>query len=351
MRVVGSAGLRYSGLAAGQRLAKEDALVALSVSVEGLFGLAWPAWKRLIQRVEELGFTGLYLSDHFHLDAVVAGDSLEMVVALTYLADHTEHVRFGPMVAPLSFRDPVMLARQAAAVDALSGGRMVLGLGTGWSASEHSMFGYDLGDLPARFARFEEGLTVITRLLDSDEPIDFEGQHYRLQGALLPGPKRPGGPPVLIGGAGPKRTLPLVARFADEWNAVGGNVFLGPNEFRELAARLDRLLLAAGRRPEEVRRSLMVPVVCWRTSSELEDRLRPFRLDPDWRSQSTDQLLETLSTIPAILGDPGEVVEQILEFEAAGVQELIVQWFGVDDVEGLELLAAEVMPRLARASV
>jgi hypothetical protein len=101
-----------------------------------------------------------------------------------------------------------MLARQAAAIDALSGGRLVLGLGTGWMEREHTMFGYALGDVPTRFTRFEEGLEIITRLLRSSEPVDFEGQFC---------------------GTGPKRTLPLVARYANAWNAH----VIGPEELRE----------------------------------------------------------------------------------------------------------------------
>ena len=196
-----------------------DAVVELSISAEGLFGLTWPSWKRLVRKVEDLGFAGLYLSDHFLLNDPPDCPSLELIVALTHLADSTERIRFGSMVAPLSFRDPVMLARQAAALDDLSGGRMVLGLGTGWSDDEHAMYGYELGDVPTRFQRFEEGLSVITQLLRGDSPVTFTGTFFRLKNAMLSGPRSTGGPSIMIGGSGPKRTLPLVARFADVWNA------------------------------------------------------------------------------------------------------------------------------------
>lgn len=106
-------------------------MVKLSIAAEGLFGLTWPQWKRLVTTVEDLGFHGLYLSDHFLLPEPPDYPSLELITALTWLADHTERVRFGPRVSPISFRDPVMLARQAAAIDDLSGGRMSLGLGAG----------------------------------------------------------------------------------------------------------------------------------------------------------------------------------------------------------------------------
>jgi alkanesulfonate monooxygenase SsuD/methylene tetrahydromethanopterin reductase-like flavin-dependent oxidoreductase (luciferase family) len=178
--------------------------------------------KRLLTAIEQLGFAGLFLSDHFLLQESPTQPSLELVVALAYLADHTQRVQIEPMVSPLSVRDPVMLARQAAALDDLSGGRMILGVGAGWNEPEHQMFGYALGDIATRMARFEDGLEIITRLLRSTDPVSYEGRFFQLRDALLlPRPQRPSGPPILIGGNGPRRTLPLVARYADSWNAIG----------------------------------------------------------------------------------------------------------------------------------
>ena len=321
-------------------------MVELSISTEGLFGLTWSAWKRLVRAVEDLGFAGLYLSDHFVLPEPPDQPSLEMVVALTYLADHTERVRFGPMVSPLSFREPVLLARQAAALDDLSDGRMVLGLGAGWMEREHAMFGYDLGDVAMRFARFEDGLEVITRLLRSDDPVDYEGRFFRLREAVLPAPRRPDRPPVMIGGKGPRRTLPLVARFANVWNAQ----LLDPDQLRARSIALDELVRAAGRHPRDVRRTFTTPVICGRTSAELEKRLQGGRRRSRWADLPLDQLLDNLRGWPAIIGTPEEVVDQIRAYEAAGVVEVIAQWPGVDDIEGLEVLAAEVLPRLALAT-
>src|SRR4028118_102627 len=117
-----------------------------SITIEGWFGRQGPAWQRLVQAVEDLGFAGMYLSDHSIMPAPPDYPSLEMIVALTYVADHTDRIRFGSMVSPLSIRDPILLARQAAALDDLSDGRMVLGVGTGWAQREHTIFGYELGD-------------------------------------------------------------------------------------------------------------------------------------------------------------------------------------------------------------
>jgi F420-dependent oxidoreductase-like protein len=194
---------------------------AISIMIEGQDGLTWPRWQKLAAEVESLGYAGLFRSDHFTNSEPPDKDSLEMIVSMTYLAASTQRIHFGPMVAPFSFREPTLLARQAASIDDLSGGRLILGLGAGWQDREHRLFGFDLGDVPTRMARFEEGLEVVTRLLKSDEPVTFEGRFYQLHGAtLLPRPARPGGPRIAIGGNGPKRTLPLAARYADMWNGV-----------------------------------------------------------------------------------------------------------------------------------
>jgi alkanesulfonate monooxygenase SsuD/methylene tetrahydromethanopterin reductase-like flavin-dependent oxidoreductase (luciferase family) len=185
-------------------------LIEVAIFLEGQNGLNWPRWQRLASTVEHLGFKGLYRSDHFTNHNPPDKDSLELWISLAWLASHTQRIEFGPLVTPLSFRNPALTARMAAAVDDLSGGRLVLGLGAGWQVREHTNYGFDLLELPERFDRFEEGLEVVTRLLHSDTPVDFQGKYFRLvEGILLPRPQRPGGPPILIGGRGPQRTLSL----------------------------------------------------------------------------------------------------------------------------------------------
>src|SRR5579859_6669129 len=117
----------------------------IAIMIEGQMGLNWARWKQVTAAVEQLGFQGLFRSDHFTNPEPPDGDSLELLVSLTYLADHSSTIHFGPLVAPISFREPVMLARQAAAIDDLSGGRLILGLGAGWQEREHRLYGYQLG--------------------------------------------------------------------------------------------------------------------------------------------------------------------------------------------------------------
>jgi alkanesulfonate monooxygenase SsuD/methylene tetrahydromethanopterin reductase-like flavin-dependent oxidoreductase (luciferase family) len=218
----------------------------------------------------------------------------------------------------------------------------VLGLGAGWLEREHDMFGYALGNVPTRMARLEEGLEVITRLLRSDVPTSYEGRFFRLHEAVLPGPRRAGGPPVMIGGSGPQRTLPLVARYADAWNAQ----LVSPEQLRERMALLDELILRAGRQPADVRRTLSVPILCGRTRAELEERVRGWRRYSKFADLPLDGILDWCRQWPAIVGTPEEVVVQIGAYADAWITEVAVHWFGVDDLEGLEGLAAEVLPSL-----
>lgn len=272
----------------------------ISLMIEGQMGLTWPRWQRIVAEAEDLGFAGIFRSDHFTNPSPPDSESLEMIVSLTYLASHTTRVHFGSLVAPLSFRNPMLLARQAAALDDLSGGRMILGLGAGWQEREHETFGFELGDVPTRIRRLTEGLEVITRLLNSDEPVSFDGQFYHLRNAiLLPRPQRPGGPRILVGGNGPKRTLPLVAQYADIWNGV----MMRPDQFRERMTILDTLLVKAGRQPGDVRRTMMYG-----------------------QFQGYDTLIDLLP-----------------EYAAAGMEEIMVQWLDLDNIDGLRSFARRIM--------
>jgi F420-dependent oxidoreductase-like protein len=308
-----------------------------SLMIEGQAGITWPRWRRLAQLAEQLGFFGLYRSDHFTNSNPPDMDSLEMVVSLTYLASHTQRIHFGPLVAPLSFRDPVMLARQAMAIDDLSGGRTILGVGAGWQEREHSLFGYPLADVETRFARLEEGLQVITQLIHNDQPVNFNGRFFKLSSAqLLPRPARP--TPVLVGGNGPARTLPLVARYADIWNAVG----IDSETFKQRNARLDEFLAANGRQPAQVRRTIMLPVMTWKTGADRQQRLEQLRRAvPVYASFSDEDILNRWHTnMAAITGLPDDVGIRLQAYQAAGVEEVMMQWLAVDDEAGLEALAS-----------
>lgn len=307
-------------------------MIEVAIMIEGQNGLNWPRWQRIATAVEELGFAGLYRSDHYTNARPPDRDSLELWVSLTWLASHTRRIEFGPLVSPVSFRHPTMTARMAAAVDDLSGGRLHLGLGAGWQEREHTNYGWDLLDVPRRFKRFEEGLEVISRLLTSDEPVDFEGEFFRLREAiLLPRPQRPGGPPILVGGNGRERTLPLAARYASIWNAV----YIPPDQFVELNARLDELLEASGRQPADVARTLMTGCLFGRDDAEVRQKLG-----------ARNRTFEGARALGIIVGTVSQIVDQLGELADAGVERVMLQWLDLDDLDGLEALAQGVLPQL-----
>ncbi|MBN2148604.1 MAG: LLM class F420-dependent oxidoreductase [Anaerolineales bacterium] len=303
-------------------------MIQTAIMVEGQNGLNWLRWQHLAQTVEELGFAGLYRSDHFTNANPPDLDSLELWVSLTWLASHTRRIEFGPLVSPISFRHPTMTARMAGAVDDLSNGRLTLGLGAGWQEREHHNYGWELLDLGPRFERFEEGLQVITRLLHSEQAVNFAGKYYQLHEAiLLPRPARQGGPPILIGGNGKKRTLPLAARYAQEWNAV----FISPREFQRLNALLDQLLAELDRPTASVKRSLMTGLFYGSNEAEVEqvvaDRTHGKRTAEELRQKGL------------VVGTPEQVKEQVDLYAQAGVQRIMLQWIDLDNLDGLEALA------------
>lgn len=308
-------------------------MIEIGIMIEGQNGLTWPRWKRLAKLVEDLGFVGLFRSDHFTNASEPDKSSLELWTSLTWLASHTRSIEFGPLVSPVSFRHPTFTARFAAAVDDLSEGRLILGLGAGWQEREHHLFGHDLLDTSARFDRFEEGLEVITRLLNSDEPATFEGKYFQIRDAqLLPRPQREGGPPILIGGNGPKRTLPLVARFADEWNSL----FIPPQKFKELNNKLNQLLNEEGRDPGQVRRSMMTGCVFGESDRDVSAKVKD---RTDGKYTPDDFLKRGL-----IVGTSQQILDQLDRLADAGVQRVMLQWLDLDDLDGLKAMAAGILP-------
>jgi F420-dependent oxidoreductase-like protein len=304
-------------------------MLEIAIMIEGQNGLTWSRWQKIVCLVEELGFVGLYRSDHFTNSNATDLESLELWTSLTWLADHTKRIEFGPLVTPFSFRHPVFTARMASAVDDLSDGRLTLGLGAGWQEREHQLFGFDLLDMKPRFERFEEGMQVVTRLLQSDEPVTFDGHYYQLRGAtLLPRPQRKGGPRILIGGDGEKKTLPAVVRYATEWNCV----MLLPEIFAQKNTLLTEMLSAAGRKPEAIRRSMMTGCVFGKDDVALNEKLLA-------RKRSLDEL----HARGIVAGNSSQVKEQLAVLETAGLQRIMLQWLDLDDLDGLEALAKAVL--------
>ena len=302
-------------------------MIDVGLMIEGQMGVNWPRWQAIAQAVERAGFAGLYRSDHFTEPEGPHLDALELWTSLTWLATNTSRISFGPVVSPVSFRDPRIAAWQAAAVHGLAPGRLRFGLGAGWNEREHEEWGFDLLGLDARFQRFAEALEIVTRLLRTEGPISFRGEFYELDGAeLVPNPVSLGSLPIVIGGNGQRRTLPLAARFADEWNGV----YLSADGFRERSRLLDDLLRDVGRQPGEVRRTMMTRVIFGRDEDQVTERLA---------GDSADELRGK----GQIVGTAGQIPAQLRELEAAGVQGVMLQWVDdVDDIEGITALGRAI---------
>jgi alkanesulfonate monooxygenase SsuD/methylene tetrahydromethanopterin reductase-like flavin-dependent oxidoreductase (luciferase family) len=187
----------------------------LGVMIESQEGVGWNEWKNIVQWTEDMGFESLWRSDHFFSfsNETRTVDSLDTMIAHAYTAAASSRIRFGPLVLSMTFRHPAILARMAAAVDQLSGGRFVLGIGAGWNVAEHEAYGIDLPPLKQRMDNLEESVQVIKALFEN-ESANYQGKIYTLKDAPM-NPKPAQKPmSLLIGGGGVKRTLRIVAKYA-----------------------------------------------------------------------------------------------------------------------------------------
>lgn len=310
-------------------------MAEIGIMIEGQEDMTWERFFRLAEAVEELGFSHLFRSDHLTgIFGYPERASLALWPSLTALAMRTERIRFGPMVCPITFRHPVMVAKMAAAVDQLSDGRLDLGIGAGWNDMEHKMFGIDYPRYGVRLEMLDEAATAI-KLLWSGGPVTFKGQYYQLEEAQNhPGPAQTK-PTLIMGGKGEK-TLKMVAKHATEWNFAYGGV----DFFKEKSQELDDNCAAIGRDPSEICRSMMAPFVIGHDEAAVQKRI-------DAQCQMFPHLPSTLTEwIEAGFtgGTSSQVIERLKEFEAAGVERFMLQHNDLDDIASLELLAKEVLP-------
>ena len=204
----------------------------------------------MARTAEGVGFDSLWVGDHLLYDLPGGGarGPWEAWTALAALAAATERVELGPLVASTSFHAPAMLAKQAATVDAISGGRLILGLGAGWNEREYRAFGFPYDH---RVSRFEEAFTIIRRLLRGGR-VDFDGAYYRVEDCVLdPGPARPGGPPLMLGSVSP-RMMRIGLPHVDAWNVWWSDYGNTPGGFAAVRGRVDAAAVQAGRMPGEV---------------------------------------------------------------------------------------------------
>jgi F420-dependent oxidoreductase-like protein len=263
---------------------------------------SWDDVRATAVDAEAAGFHGIWFADHFMPNSAdgtpSSGDFLECWTVLTALATTVPRVRLGPLVCSTTYRHPAVLAKMAATLDHLSGGRLVLGLGAGWQINEHEAYGIELGSVRERLDRFDEACAIVTTML-REERTTFEGTHYRVVDAPCE-PKPLQQPlPFLIGGGGEKRTLAIAARYADEWNVWGmPDVLAHKNDV------LDGHCASIGRDPKTIRRLCQALVGIRDTPATPQQGARPM-----------------------VVGPPELVAETMAAYADAGVDEFIIPCF------------------------
>ncbi|WP_433473204.1 LLM class F420-dependent oxidoreductase [Spirillospora sp. CA-142024] len=306
----------------------------LRIFTEPQQGASYETQLAVAKATEDLGFDAYFRSDHFVKMGDVTGEPgpTDSWITLGALARETSRIRLGTLVTAATFRYPGPLAISVAQVDRMSGGRVDLGLGTGWFEEEHTAYGIPFPSLGERFARLEEQLEILTGLwgTPSGETYTFSGEHYTLnESPALPKPAQAGGPPIIIGGIGAKRTPRLAARYADEYNVPFHQV-------EDTGAAFDRVRAAcseAGRTKPLVCSAAQV-VCCGRDEAELRRRA-------DAIGRQVPELREN-----GLAGTPGELVDKIGRFAELGAERIYLQVLDMHDLEHLELLAAEVLSKV-----
>jgi F420-dependent oxidoreductase-like protein len=303
----------------------------LRILTEPQQGAAYDTLLRVARAAEDLGFGGFFRSDHYMRGG--DGDGLpgptDCWTTLAGLARETKTIRLGSLVTPVTFRLPGPLAIQVAQVDQMSGGRIELGLGTGWDAAEHAAYGIPFPE--KRFERLEEQLQIIKGLWGTPvgETYSFKGEHYQLSDSpALPKPVQQPHPPIIVGGRGPKRTPRLAAKYAAEYNSN----FRPSDQVGESYVRVREACAAIGRDPGTLTLSVTLVVACGRTRAEIDRRAEAIaRITPP------NQVIWRFT--------PEQMVERLAEYHAIGTRRVYLRTFDTQDLDQLELIGSAVLPQ------
>jgi F420-dependent oxidoreductase-like protein len=307
----------------------------LRIFTEPQQGASYDTLLAVALEAERLGFDAFFRSDHYLKMGDVPGDPgpSDAWITLAGLARDTTTIRLGTLVTAATFRLPGPLAISVANVDAMSGGRVELGLGSGWFDAEHEAYGIGFPSVKERFDRFEEQLAIITGLwaTPAGETFSFGGEHYQLTDSpALPKPVQSPRPPILIGGGGPKRTPRLAATYADEFNVPFSSL-------DDTAAAFDRVRAACDARdrdPGDLVYSAAQVVCVGADEAEVERRAAAIGRDPaELRANGA-------------AGTPDEVVARLRSFADLGATRAYLQVLDLSDLDHLALIAAEVAPHL-----
>jgi F420-dependent oxidoreductase-like protein len=321
---------------------RDSGRIRLRILMEPRHGARYEEILALALATERAGFDAFFRSDH--LLGVDPDDPdyrpTDCWTTLAGLARDTGRIRLGSLMTAATFRAPGLLAAIVASVDEMSGGRIELGLGTGWYEREHAAFGLPFPPMKERFDRLEEQLEIITGLWLAGSAggagFSFSGQHYRADNNRTPPrvTQRPH-PPVIVGGGGPRRTPAIAARFATEFNAALSSV----DEARARFAVFGRACEAIGRDPADARRSGFIPAAIGSTQAEAERRAAIV---------ASPRIRESM-----VIGPPGLLADRIASLAGVGADTVYLHIFDIHDLDHIALIGAEVLPQLdavARAS-
>jgi F420-dependent oxidoreductase-like protein len=308
--------------------------------IEGQEDVTWEDWRALAGACEEHGVEALFRSDHY-LSVEGRGErgSLDAWATIAALAAVTGTLRLGTLVSPATFRHPSELAKVVTTADHVSGGRVELGMGTGWLEAEHEAYGFPFPPLGERMARLEEQLELVSRQW-ADGRVSFEGRRYAVRDLeALPKPAQRPRPNLILGGQGGARSLALAARHADEYNTVYKTV----DECGALRRDLDEACRREGRDPMPL--SLMTGWLVGEDRAELLERAGRLA---DWRGHEggAESFLDSLP--PSwIAGTLDEATERLRELAGAGVERVMAQHLLHRDLDAIEQIGRRVAPAVA----
>lgn len=307
----------------------------LRIFTEPQQGADYQTLLSVAKATEYLGFDGFFRSDHYLRIGDGSGlpGPTDAWLTLGALAVETTRIRLGTLVSPVTFRYPGPLAIAVAQADQMSGGRIELGIGTGWFDGEHDAYAIPFPPLGDRFGMLEEQLAIITGLWGTavGERFSFTGKHYTVTDSPgLPKPVQAPRPPVIIGGGGPKRTPRLAAAYADEYNAAFDRVAGTQAAFERVRAAVS----AADRAADSMVYSIAQVVCCGRDQAEIDRRAAAI-------GRQADELREN-----GLAGTPAEIVAKLGQFAEIGTQRVYLQVLDLTDLDHLELIAEQVMPQV-----
>jgi F420-dependent oxidoreductase-like protein len=309
-----------------------------ALMIEPQQGLTYDEQLAIARTAESAGFESLFRSDHYTSFPGESGlPTTDAWAVIAGLVRGTERITFGTLVSPVTFRLPGNLVKVVTTIDAMSGGRIELGLGAGWNQLEHEQYGLPFPSLRERFDMLEEALAIVHGLWSEPDGWSFEGKYWQVKGAQLrPRPvDRPGRrhPNLIVGGEGGPRSLALAARYADEYNVVSAD----PKKAREVYARLDKAAAAADRDPATITRSAMTGVLIAESEERLRERVRDqIRMFGEDREDAEAWLASRRARW--IMGGADDARARIRDLEAAGVERLMLQDFLPRDLGMIEEL-------------